>query len=211
MENPTNRNLHRRQVIAGIGSVSTIAIAGCAGDGDESADTRSDDTETDSNDEVDPDDDEGDSNDGAESEYIDEVDDQVTLSYGETASLSNGTQITAHDFEFETSLGQFSEADEGMHFALLYLRGENTGSSAERLPQPWFDFSVLHNSSQTNADHGFGMEDYDEFEGGEIQPGIVREGYVVFEVPSDLDQSNLDTIWFDDFLGTSIDVRWTDE
>ena len=146
----------------------------------------------------------------ADPTYVDEVGEQVTLTYGETAFLSNGIRVTAHEFEFDTSLGQFTQAADGMQFALLRLTGENTGDSAERLPRPWSDFAVLHTDSQTDAESGVGMDDYESFEGGEVQPGVTREGYVAFEVPEGLDQSDLGTIWFDDFLDRSINVRWTD-
>lgn len=146
-----------------------------------------------------------------ENGYVDEMDDQVVLGYGETAHLSNGVEVTAHEFEFDTQVGDFTEADDGYHFALLYLTGENTSDDPEHLPQPWLDFVVLANGNQWDAESGIGMDDYEAFEGGEVQPGVTREGYVAFEVPEDLEQEDLDTVWHDDFLGANINVRWTHE
>ncbi len=142
-------------------------------------------------------------------QYVDEVDEQVTLAYGETAHLSNGVTITAHGLHFEDELSRFAEADAGEQYALLQLTGENTSESAERLPFPWMDFALLHDGSQYDPATVLEMDDYDEFEGGEVQPGVTREGVVVFEVPDELTQDDLDTSWYDDFLGTNIDVRWT--
>lgn len=54
------------------------------------------------------------------------------------------------------------------------------------------------------------MDDYDAFEGGDVQSDVTREGFVAFEVSDDLDQTDPDTIWFDGLFDRSIDVRWID-
>lgn len=203
-------NISRRKTLISISGVAAMALAGCAGNDETSADDES----------VDPDDDTADGNgddtdDESESEssgYADEQDEQVEVSYGEQIELSNGVVATAHGFVFEDQLGNPdfpSEPDEGYQYALLEFEATNNSDEAERLPRAWMDFQLLHNGSQYDTATVLGLEEYEEYDGGEVQPGVTREGVVVFEVPEDTDESDLDLVWHDDFLGSNINIRWS--
>lgn len=216
--------MKRRYFLAAIG---TAAIAGCIDDDDFEDDTDpdaepeddepvDDDREDDEPLDVDETDDVSEADDATDdpagAAYIDEVDETVHLAFGDTAELSNGVTITVLDIHFEEQLGDEDwpqEPDDGNQWALVELHGENTSDAAERLPLPWMDFALTENGTQYDTATVLDTDPYEEFEGGQVQPGIVREGVIVFEVPEGLDATDFEVVWYDDFLGANIDVRWS--
>ena len=210
----------RRKMVVLTSTAAIMSLAGCAsenGDGSDDADDTDDGDDAPIADDADdtgdaePDDDDDDQSDAA---YIDDQDDTVILAFGDTAELSNGITITTLDIHFEAELGDEDrprEPDEGNQWALVELHGENTSDEAERLPTPWMDFALITNGSQYDPTSVLDTNPYEEFDGGEIQPGIEREGVVVFEVPEELERADLEVVWHDDFLDANIDVRWSDE
>jgi hypothetical protein len=213
----------RRSVLAIGGAGLVGALAGCTGD-DDNGDANDGDEEPDDNgngdngtgengdgngeneDEHD-DDGNGEGANGSD-EYIDEADEQVELSYGEEALHSEGMVAVAHGLEFEDQLSDFDEPDEGQ-YALLEFEARNEGEDAQRTPSAWRDIILLHNGSQYDSEFVSDMGGRDEYDDGEIQPDVERRGFIAFDVPSDLDESDLDAVWHDDFLGANIDVRWS--
>lgn len=205
--------------VAGIG-----ALAGCTG-GDNEPNEESADNDTAEDDEsseepADNDTAEDDEQNGtADGDYVDEVDGQVELAYGETAALSNGVEVIAHGVETvdELSGEQPAERDE---FALLHLESVNNGDEENRLPartDP--DVYLLFEDQQikpTFNSAAFQDVEYEQFEGGEVQPGVRREGHVLFEVTADLTEADIDFLWQDEIFVTgdltgNADVVWTAE
>lgn len=210
------------------GSLVTLG-AGCVGDegdgdtGDTGAATDDDAETTDGGGDDEEASDEpagGDDDDGnGESavEYVDEADGQVELAYGEAAELSNGVVVTAHGVtEVAEELGG-AQPDEAEAFAVLELEGENGGDEEARLPDPTDPgLFLLYDDQQVEPVFRyevFDATDYEDYEGGDLQGGVRREGHVLFGVDSDVDPDEIDFLWQDDFLVTGdldgdVDVRW---
>ena len=47
-----------------------------------------------------------------------------------------------------------------------------------------------------------------QFEGGELQPGIEREGWIAYELPADLSVSDLTMAWSKTLFGGEISLNW---
>lgn len=88
---------------------------------------------------------------------------------------TNGyTYSGSGDYEFE------AEPGDGDQFALAHIQAENTGENPVTVPTV-YDMSLIAGNSQ--ADAGRYRRESDAYEGGEIASGVVREGYVQFEIP----------------------------
>ena len=48
----------------------------------------------------------------------------------------------------------------------------------------------------------------EQFEGGELEPGIERSGWIVYELPADLSTSDLTMAWSNTTYGGEISVNW---
>ena len=121
--------------------------------------------------------------------------DQITrdysgLSAGETATIGTGTTqysttaVSAAETQSYTyGSGQFDYEQtpaEGNKYVFVTVRAENTGQSMVRVPTT-YDLSLISGSSQYSS--GLYRGDQTVYEGGEISPGITREGIIQFEVP----------------------------
>ena len=57
---------------------------------------------------------------------------------------------------------------------------------------------------------------YEKFEGGDVQPGVRREGHVLFEVTAGLTEADIDSLWQDEIFATEdldgdANVLWSAE
>lgn len=150
--------------------------------------------------------------------YVDEVDEQVVLEYGETALISNGVEVTAHGIEVFEQLSD-EVPEERYLFALLHLEALNDGEGENELPartHPGVD--LLFGDQQVGSTinpAAFRDVEYEQFEGDSVQAGVRREGHILYEVDEGYDQSTIDFLWQDTTfvagdLEGSINVRWTD-
>jgi len=119
---------------------------------------------------------------------------------GETFSMTTGITATAREISFQQSYSWKSsdgtmyeeEASDEKQWAFLDFRAENTGDEPASAPSE-FDISLVVGNSQ--YDRTAITRDDGRYEGGEIQPDIVREGWVAFEVPDDLSASDVEAVW----------------
>lgn len=202
--------MHRRKFLLTTGVVATIPlIAGCSGsegDGsDGSSDDSSDDSGSDGNEssggggeeeeqeQSDNEDEEGENNETEQVEYVDEADSTVELSYGEEAETSFGVVYVAHGLDiqdsFERSSGREEEAEEGMQFALLNFEARNESDIQQRVALTT-DPVILHDGSQYDQQVGLP----ERYEGGELEPGVTREGQLLYEVPEGTGEDDLTTV-----------------
>lgn len=203
-----------------------VALAGCTGDDDEEAPPEPDDDDgaddTMDDDEADDTADDGDEADDAPDddeespEHVDEVDGQVSLTYGETASVSNGVEMTAHGIELYDELGD-EVPEERDQFAFLHLEAENTSDEPRELGSAT-GFELLFGDQQVDGVIGaalFREGGYERIDLDDVQGGVSREGHLLYEVDADLTQADIDCLWQDSAfvagdLDGEIDVRWTD-
>ena len=94
------------------------------------------------------------------------------------------TAVSAEESQLYTyGSGQFDYEQtpaEGNKYVFVTVRAENTGQSIVSVPTT-YDLSLISESSQFSSE--FYRGDQTVYEGGEISPGINREGIVLFEVP----------------------------
>lgn len=112
------------------------------------------------------------------------------LSMGETAEFGTEDQRytigptdirEAQSYTYSYSSDRYEyeeEAADGDKFVFVTIAAENVGSKRVSVPDT-YDISFIAGNSQHSVGYYQGQ---DEYEGGEIAPGIVRDGVVVFEV-----------------------------
>lgn len=107
------------------------------------------------------------------------------------------------DYDDETAV---EEAPDGKQWALVTMEAENTADEAVDLPET-FDISLLSDQSQFET-ATIRKEDR-EYEGGEVQPGIVRNGWIAFEIPDDISHDDLRVVWSTFLENGDIAVYWS--
>lgn len=210
--------MRRRTFLAVTGS---MAIAGCGSTDDGDAEGGGDTPET-----TDQQDDTGggETTEGEETateqqnaEYVNQADGQVELAFGEAARVENGVEVTAHGVSLEESSGG-EEPEERDLFAFLEIEAVNTSEEERRLPAATDpDLYLLYGDQQvetTFRSGAFSDSEYEQYEGGDVQGGVRREGSILFEVDEGF-EGEIDFLWQDDYfvaenVDGGIDVRWSD-
>lgn len=196
--------MHRRNYLLATGGALTAVLAGCTGSEGDGGDGSSDDSgsngdesnggggEEEEQEQSDDEDEEGNSE-TEQVEYVDEADDTVELSYGEESETSFGVVYVAHGLDiqdsFEHSSGREEEAEEGMQFALLNFEARNESDIQQRVALTT-DPVILHDGRQYDQQVGLP----ERYEGGELEPGVTREGQLLYEVPEGTSEDNLTTV-----------------
>jgi len=216
----------RREYLSLLALAASGAFAGCIGDGDdepEEDDTEEDDTEesevedADDGDDVEGEDEEPDGGeDEPESEYVDEVDEQVVLEYGETAHVSTGVEVTVHGITLYNQMGD-EQPEERDVFVVLEVDTINSSDEQRYLPDATSQWEVFYGDQQVDQtfnQSALDAEGYVQLEGRDVQGGVSREGVILFEINDGYDADEIDVLWFDNFqvveeVGQEIDVRWT--
>lgn len=138
----------------------------------------------------------------------------ATLGFGEEYVSPDGMAFTVDSIEFfdsytwSGSSGNTYEeqAPAGKKWAKVYVVAENKGS--EQAYSPFAsDVSIIADNSQ--YDNTYISNDEGEYEHSEIAPGIVREGWIVYELPEDLSKDDFRVQWADDNFEGSWTVYWT--
>lgn len=199
--------MNRRKLLIVTGTTAIPALAGCTGDeeaddGEAEADEEVEDEDSgteEENDEAEeePEDDEedeevGDDN-GDDTSYIDEADGAINLMFGETAAVSFGIEYTVQDLELvdeyeRESTGRTEEAPDGSQYAIVSVSVHNGHDGRVRLPRAT-EFAILDGEGGQYDRDVYGHAD--EYEGGEVQPDISREGIIMYEIPADHEVGDL--------------------
>lgn len=209
--------MRRRTFLAVTGS---MAVAGC-GSSDDGNGNGGGDTPTATDEQNDPGGGETTAGEGTateqqNAEYVNQADGQVQLAFGETARVENGVEVTAHGVSLEESAGG-EEPRERDLFAFLQMEAVNTSEEEQRLPAATDpDLYLLYGDQQvepTFRSAAFSDSEYQQYEGGDVQGGVRREGSILFEVDEGF-EGEIDFLWQDDYfvaenVDGSIDVRWS--
>jgi hypothetical protein len=73
------------------------------------------------------------------------------------------------------------------------------------------DFGLLYGNSQSDGDTILIDEPVDKeqpFDGGELQPGVERSGWIGYQLPEDLSLSDLTMAWSEQIIGGQIAANW---
>lgn len=208
--------MYRRKYFLTAGAGLVGLLAGCTGEDDE-GDEEEEDTGGNGDATAEEDEEEAPEEEGSEAEFVDQADDQVELVYGDAAQLSNGVAVTVRGIEVHEELGG-EVPEEREAFALAEMEAVNNSDSEARLPQATDPaLELLYEDQQVGPTFRsivFSNSDYEGYEGASVQPGVRREGYILYEVGSGLSESDIDFLWQDEIfvaegLEGAINVRWT--
>jgi hypothetical protein len=107
-------------------------------------------------------------------------------------------------FDGETTV---EHAPDGQQYAFLDVQADNDSGGAAFLPFAQ-DFTLRHDSAQYDA--AFINREQGQYEGGEVGPGVVRDGWIAYEIPATLDREELTVEWFGEAAGGEFGVRWAE-
>lgn len=137
-----------------------------------------------------------------------------TLSFGEEYRMPGDVVLTVSSIELQNSYTYedfrgdqaTEEASDGDQFAFVNLQAENDSGGSEFVPFSQ-DFTIRVDTQQ--YDEAYIRREEGKYEGGEVGPGVVREGWVAYEIPADLSVDDLTVEYFDDDFQNEWGVRWS--
>lgn len=137
----------------------------------------------------------------------------AVLPYGEVYTAANGMAVTVNRVEFFDSYtwtgssgSQYEEtAPAGKKWARVFITAENTGNEQMYTPLS-SDVSLIAGNKQYDSTYLSTEEGM--FKGGEISPGIVREGWLAYEIPEGLAKSDFRVQWTGENFNGSWTVSW---
>jgi uncharacterized repeat protein (TIGR01451 family) len=125
----------------------------------------------------------------------------------EVIATVNGVTLQSEyehqDFRGETAT---ESAPEGQQYAFVDVTAENASGSSEYIPFDQ-DFTVRVGSSQYDA--AFISRERGMYDGGQVGPGVVREGEIAYEIPEGVSQVEITVEWFETGFDGDYGVRWS--
>lgn len=139
-----------------------------------------------------------------------------SLTFGESYRTPQDIVVTAHSidlrdvYEYENYDGETAteEASSGSQWAFLEFEAANESGSSEFVPLEG-DVSLI--AGDTQYDSQYISKEDGKYEGGEVQPGITREGWIAYEIPSDLRVGDLEVAYSGSNFEGEWSVRWRSE
>jgi hypothetical protein len=126
----------------------------------------------------------------------------ATRGWGYPFQVFNGAEVAVIDVHFEDEIEGYSP--ENGQFARIYVSAENTANDIIRLPAPQ-NFSLLLDNQQLEIEN---ITEGEYYSGGEVQPGVVRDGYLNFVVPDGTSKEDLTAVWARTFAEGDVAVYW---
>jgi len=107
--------------------------------------------------------------------------------------------VTLLEYEFSGSYrGEYDvdeEPPEGAKFLWVHILVRNVGQNAGDSPSP-SDFSLIHLGEQIGRGFSLGKgPGYEQYDGGEIFPGVSREGWLRFTLPKAAEPRQIVVVW----------------
>lgn len=136
----------------------------------------------------------------------------ATPDWGESHTLGDSIEMAAVDVEFQSEYTYSysdreytEEPSDGQQWAFLTFRAENVGNGPVRLPTK-HDIALIAGNSQ--YEYEIASKDEGGYEGGEVQPDIVREGWILYEVPESVSKGDLTVAYTDSGYDGDVSVFW---
>ena len=113
-------------------------------------------------------------------------------------------------YEYEGFTGELSqkEPDSGGQWVFVNMYVKNETGQVEYSPS---NFALVTGNSQYDSEIILAFDPInqgDEFEGGELQPGIERSGWIAYQIPSNISVSDLTLAWSKTTFNGEIVVNW---
>lgn len=139
------------------------------------------------------------------------------LSTGEEYVTANDIGITVQSVELKESyiyegyMGerQVNEPDSGK-YAFVNIKSQNQGELSQSLPFD-MDFQLIADNRQYESTYLVyePINQGQAYEGGEVQPSIIRDGYIAFNVPSDVQKEDISVVWNEIISMSEKSVYWS--
>lgn len=140
------------------------------------------------------------------------------LSWGEQYTTPEGYVITigqptlqdTYDYEEFTGDIEQAEPDTGGQWAFVNAYVKNNTGQTEFSPLG-SDFALIYGNSQADSEIILARDPInkgDEFEGGELQPGIERSGWIPYQVSNSVSVNDLTVAWSKTTFDGEIAVNW---
>lgn len=116
----------------------------------------------------------------------------------------------SYEYEnFNENIDQ-KEPDNGGQWAFLnaYVKNETGQSEFSPLAS---EINLIYGSSQSDGETILiddPVNKGEPFDGGELQPGIERSGWIAYEIPSDVSVNDLTVAWSETTIDGEISVNW---
>jgi hypothetical protein len=137
------------------------------------------------------------------------------LDFGDTYEAPDDVTVTvkwvdlqgAYRYEGFNGEMRMVDASEGRQFAFVEVVVENDSGSVTLIPYGQ-DFAIRVDQRQydpvvVNLEEG-------KYAGGEVGPGVVREGWIAYEIPEELGEEDLTVEWFEQTVRGDHGARWAD-
>lgn len=151
----------------------------------------------------------------AQTETTQTGEDVVQLGFGETFVSPEDIAVTVDGIELEGSYEYTlsgdtytEESPEGSQFAWVSVAAENRGDQPEYLPFR-DELPIRTGDQQYNPEYPPGVRNV--YESGEVGPGVVREGLLLYVIPADLTVPDLNVTWYGEGIDSDWTVTWSGE
>jgi len=125
--------------------------------------------------------------------------------FGYAHEFYNGAVASVVEVVEEDEIGEY-QTESGEKFMRAFVQAENTAENIITLPSP-ASFALLADNSQFERQGSF----QDPYPGGDVQPGVVRSGYVTFVVPDNVSRSDVQIVWSRQFAEGDVAFYWSAE
>lgn len=142
------------------------------------------------------------------------------LNVEETYETPQGVSVTVLDIELQDSYEYedyqeeiaSAEPDTGNQWCFVVFESTNNSGSAEFIPFD-SDISIVSNGSQFDSD--FALDEpinrnEGAYEGGEVQDGISRTGWILYQIPDDLLLDDIEVVWSDSTPYVEWTISWSE-
>ncbi|MFB6186572.1 MAG: DUF4352 domain-containing protein, partial [Halobacteriaceae archaeon] len=140
------------------------------------------------------------------------------LNWGKEYKTPNGYRIRVDvpeirpNYEYETYTGsiELKSPEDGGQWAFVNIWVKNETGEAAYSPLS-AEFALISGNSQYDPKvlTYEPVERGEQFQGGKLQPGIERSGWLVYIVPMDVDEDDVTMAWSQQTVSGDISVNWT--
>jgi hypothetical protein len=135
---------------------------------------------------------------------------EYTTPAGYRIRADTPTLQDSYEYEDYQENTEDAEPDNGGQWAFINVWVKNETGQANYSPLS-NDFGLLYENSQSDAQTLFVNEPInkgDAFDGGELQPGVERSGWIAFAIPSEMQLNELTLAWSQDTFEGQIAANW---
>lgn len=141
------------------------------------------------------------------------------LNWGESFTTPDGYSLTmgkpdlvdSYRYEdYDGSIERKQPDGDGKQFAFLPVTAVNNSGQVEDSPYSG-DMAIIAGNSQYDAEYLYEDPiDYgEEYESGELQPEIKRDGWVVFIIDASITMSEVEAVWSESYYQGTSSAKWS--